>query len=586
MEKVKVKIDGKDFSQSIDNVRMIQELGNHHFYEIRILLTDIVDKFKGILQQNAKELIGKPVDISIEGNGFKGIVTGVSLSRIRRSENVLVIYGGSPTILMDEGPNTVSFYEQTMKQIADTLLNQYKSKFSAVTVSPGSKEKLKYIVQYNESNFQFLSRMAASYGDWFFYDGEQIFYTTKPALKSNKVIKLYQDKNLLEFDLSVKTLPVNFKLTGYDYKKHEYLSGESAYSGKVSSYTEIALDKSKKEVFVNSMQLPVSQSHSDKDIQQMKGLTEQSRLTKMVVLVGSSTEPSLKVGNYIQILDERMDLKGSTEDYGNFLIASLSHSFGKNGDQYSNSFEAVPAEVEIPPYKIALQHPFCEMQLAEVMENNDPDQMGRIRVQFVWQRGTDQLSPWIRVASSSSGKDKGFYSIPEKGDQVVVAFEHNDPERPYSLSCLYNGQSKPQHFNSSNHLKAISTKGGHSILMNDEGGKESFAVTSPKDFSVTASSGKITITGQEVITVESKAGAIMIKSPGKVTIQADIIEFKANSKISLKAPKIKCSASEKFSVVSPTVNIEGNETNTIKGNEVNLEGATAANITGGVIKLN
>jgi len=586
MEKVKIKIGGKDISQSVSNVRITQELGNHHFYEIRVLLTDIIEKFKGVLRQNAKDLIGQAVEISMDPNTFYGIVTGISLSRVRRKENELVISGGSPTILMDEGPNTISFYEQTIKQIADTILSPYKSKFSASTISPGSREKLKYIVQYNESNFQFLSRMAATFGDWFFYDGEQIFYATRPTLKSNTVVKLYQDKNLLEFDLGIKTLPVNFKLSGYDYKKHQYLSKESTYSGKVSAYTEIALDKSKKEMFVNPMLMPISQSYSDKDIELIKGMKEKSRVTKMVVLTGSSTESSLKVGNYIQVLDERTDLKGSTEDYGNFIITSLSHSFSNDGDNYSNVFEAVPAEVEIPPYKNAVDHPFCEMQLAEVTDNNDPDSLGRIRVQFIWQRGTDQKSPWIRVASSSSGKDKGFYTVPEKGDQVIVAFEHNDPERPYSLSCLYNGDAKPQHSNSNNHLKALSTKGGHSILMNDEGGKESMALSSPKDVSVTGSSGKVTITGQENITVESKGKDIMIKAPGKITIQADTIEFKGDTKISLTAPEIKCSAAKEFKTDSPSITIEGIATNTIKGNIVNVEGTTTANISGGIIKLN
>ena len=156
MEKVKIIIGDRDLSQSISNVRMIQELGNHHFFEIRVLLTEIPEKFKGILNQTAKDLIGEAVEISVGENSFRGIVTGISLNRVRRIDNELVIRGGSPTLLMDEGPNAVSFYEQTMKQIADTVFEQYKSKFSAITNSPNSKEKLKYVVQYNESNFQFL----------------------------------------------------------------------------------------------------------------------------------------------------------------------------------------------------------------------------------------------------------------------------------------------------------------------------------------------------------------------------------------------------------------------------------------------
>lgn len=586
MEKIKVKIGGEDFSQRYTSIHIRQELGWHHYFEVRIALTDIIEKFKGILSKTAKDLFGKPIEIALSDNKFKGLVTGVSLNRVRRQENELIITGSSPTVVMDEGPNTISFYEQTLKQIADTLINQYGGKFKGVHISPKSKEKIKYVVQYKESNFQFLTRMAASHGEWFYFDGEEIYFTAKPPQKSDKTVKLYQDKNLLHFDLSVKAAPVNFKLAGYDYKKHKYLDKEAAYNGKMSDFAKIAFDKSKSDLYSHTMLMPIHQSLSDKDLDQLKTLREQTHVTEMVVLSGSSTEESLKVGNYIQLLDERSDLVGSTEDYGNYIITHLEHSFSSEGDNYFNSFEAVPAEVEIPPFISPMEPPFCEMQLADVVENNDPDAMGRIRAQFLWQRGTDQKSPWMRVASPYSGKDKGFYVIPEIGDQMVVAFEHNNPDRPYVLTGLYNGEAKPENSNSENNLKAIKTKGGNTILMNDEKGKESFGITSPKDVAVTASAGKITITGQELITMESKGNDIKIDSPGTITIHAKEIVLKADSKISFVAPTIESNAEKEFKAKSKAITIEAESTNTIKGLTMNMEGTTMTNISGGTIKLN
>ncbi len=587
MEKVKLTIGGEDYSARYASVLLRQELGWHHSVEVRVPLADTADKFKGVLGRTAKDLFGKPLRLSLGSNGFAGLVTGVSLNRVRRQENELVITGGSPTLAMDEAPHTVSFYEQTLKQIADTLITQYRGQFRDVQVSPKSKEKIKYTVQYRESNYQFLARLAASYGEWFYYDGEKVWFGTKPPPPGDKMVKLYQDKNLLGFDLAIRTAPVNFRLSGYDYKKHAFLDKEAAHSGKLGDFARIAFDKSKSELYPRTGLLPIHESLSEKDLDQRKTLREQAQVTGLVVLTGSSTEETLKVGSYVQLLDERSDLVGSTEDYGQFIVTRVEHSFGREGDDYCNDFEAVPAEVDLPPFGSPTEPPYCEMQLAEVVENNDPDAMGRVRVQFLWQRGTDQQSPWVRVASLYSGKDKGMYVVPEAGDQVVVAFEHNHPDRPYVLTGLYNGESKPEHHNSGNHLKALKTKGGNALLMNDEKGKESFGITSPKDVSVTATAGKMVLTGKEAVTVESTASDVTITSPGTVTIHAKTIVLAADEKISLAAPQIECTADGEFKAAAPAVTLEAGNANTIKGGQtVTIEGTMTTSIAGGMIKLN
>jgi uncharacterized protein involved in type VI secretion and phage assembly len=326
---------------------------------------------------------------------------------------------------------------------------------------------------------------------------------------------------------------------------------------------------------------------SEKDLEGLKTLREQMHITQMVVLKGTSTDNSLKIGNYRQLMDERSDLIGSTEDYGQFIITHLEHTFSREGESYTNTFEAVPAEVEVPPCNRPLETPFCEIQHAEVVENNDPDALGRIRVQFLWQRGTDQKSPWMRVASPYSGKDKGFYIVPEKGDQVVVAFEQNDPDRPYALTGLFNADTKPEHHNSDNNLKSIKTKGGNNILMSDEPGKESFGISSPKDVSISGANGKITISGQEQIMLESKGSDITIESPGTITIHAKKIVFQADAEISMEAPKINITADAEYKVASAQITIEADAMSTIKsGATLNLEGTAMTNISGGMIKLN
>jgi len=71
------------------------------------------------------------------------------------------------------------------------------------------------------------------------------------------------------------------------------------------------------------------------------------------------------------------------------------------------------------------------------------DEYGRIKVHFHWDRygkrdGSD--SCWIRVASPWGGADTGAVSIPRVGQEVVVSYEHGDPQRPQITGCVFNAQ--------------------------------------------------------------------------------------------------------------------------------------------------
>ena len=82
-----------------------------------------------------------------------------------------------------------------------------------------------------------------------------------------------------------------------------------------------------------------------------------------------------------------------------------------------------------PPLNRNVRMPEAESQVAEVIDNNDPEGWGRVRVQFKWQEGT---TPWIRVATGYAGPGKaegvtGIYFTPEIKDEVIVDFEQGNP---------------------------------------------------------------------------------------------------------------------------------------------------------------
>ena len=66
------------------------------------------------------------------------------------------------------------------------------------------------------------------------------------------------------------------------------------------------------------------------------------------------------------------------------------------------------------------------------------DKFGRILVQFYWDR-KKKPSRRVRVAQVWAGKNRGALFMPRVGDEVMIAYEEGDPDRPIVMGSVYNG---------------------------------------------------------------------------------------------------------------------------------------------------
>ena len=82
-----------------------------------------------------------------------------------------------------------------------------------------------------------------------------------------------------------------------------------------------------------------------------------------------------------------------------------------------------------------------------ITDNNDPEELGRVRVSFPW-RGERDQSRWARVATLMAGNDRGTFFLPEVEDEVLVAFDRGDMNHPYVIGTLWNGVDTPPETNS------------------------------------------------------------------------------------------------------------------------------------------
>lgn len=74
------------------------------------------------------------------------------------------------------------------------------------------------------------------------------------------------------------------------------------------------------------------------------------------------------------------------------------------------------------------------------------DKYGRVKLQFPWDRVGKKdtaSSCWVRVCTLWAGKQWGTMWIPRVGQEVVVAFEEGDPDRPIIVGSVYNAEQMP-----------------------------------------------------------------------------------------------------------------------------------------------
>lgn len=158
---------------------------------------------------------------------------------------------------------------------------------------------------------------------------------------------------------------------------------------------------------------------------------------------------------------------------------------------------------------------------------NDPDRLGRVKLKFPW-LDEGQESHWARVATPGAGKGRGFFTLPEVEDEVLVAFEHGDISRPYVVGGLWNGKdAPPAEVVQSNKVgtRILKTRIGHVIELQDDGaGGNGFITLKTKDgHTITASDSerKVTIVskGGNEIAISDDARSVSISSKGSIKLE-------------------------------------------------------------------
>ncbi|HTZ07223.1 MAG TPA: phage baseplate assembly protein V [Gaiellaceae bacterium] len=170
---------------------------------------------------------------------------------------------------------------------------------------------------------------------------------------------------------------------------------------------------------------------------------------------------------------------------------------------------------------------------AIVTDIADPNGQGRVKVRFPWLGPDDSASElWARVATLHAGPSKGTWFIPDKDDEVLVAFEHGDPRWPYVVGSLWNGNDSPPESMDgagNNYKKVVCSRNAVKITLDDTDGQEKLILETPGGQKVTLQDGpgSVTIEDSNGNSVKLESAGITVTASAKVTVNASTAEISA-----------------------------------------------------------
>ncbi len=600
-----------------------QYFNAHHEFFIRIRY-DVLGTAGTFTIGNAQKLMGKSASIKLVQSGslqvayeFRGIVCEISMEQSDNFTSELVLHGYSPTILMENGAHLTSFYQKDLKAIVQEITQPLADSNFRVSVCPQFTATIAYKCQYRESAFHFLNRLSSDYGEWCYYDGQELFFG-KPAGSPEVDITYGEDVNNIR--LKLRLLPMKFSNYAYVSKDDKVITAEAPQQVDGLDEHAVFVMKESHKMFANPVNVPVRQRVDNKADLDSFVKKEKARIAAdLEILNGESDNPAICIGAIANVKFSKLEDNSFTkEDYGKFIITSIEHHVSENG-KYCNSFEAIPSGNEIIPVKNIVA-PVAESQIATVTDNKDPDGMGRVRVQMLWQQPIDAMSDWLRVMTPDAGggkdgaKNRGLVVVPEPGDQVLLCFRYNDPDRPFVMGSMFHGKTGGGG-GEGNKTKSLTALSGSTVNLDGDaisivdaagnsikfsgGGKidikcsASFSITCGSSEITADSGGKISIKGTE-ITIHGSSKAVM-KSTASVTVeankattQADITEVKGDTKVEIHSGSSTLVKSDaKVEVAAPAVDVKGESSLKLGSTgTVDIDGTATTNVKGGTVNLN
>ena len=413
--------------------------------------------------------------------------------------------------------------------------------------------KRDYCVQYRESDLDFISRLLAEEGIFYYFEHSNnnhviVFSDSDTTYQSipNFTDIVYNPVDdigncVYEFSLSRQIRSGKITLKDFNPRKPKInlkaSSHETDYKKlEIYDYPGFYQEKKRGESLAN---IRLQEANVNKDAAN-----------------GKSRCPQFLPGYTFQLINHDVDYCNQS-----FLIYEVEHTGAQfrvleemasteKGFSYSNRFKTIPDAVIYRPERVPQKPVINGIQTAIVVgpENETiyTDDHGRVKVQFHWDREgeyNDKSSCWIRVSQSWAGKNWGMFFLPRIGQEVIVSFLDGNPDRPIITGSVYNSLTLPPYtpseFKTRSAIKTFSYNNDNSfneISFDDEKDKEQLFIHAAKDQDIRTNNDLKQWIGNDSHLIVEKDRIETIQGDDHLTIHGNQSN-KVNNTISIEAAK-------------------------------------------------
>jgi len=483
--------------------------------------------------------------------------------------------------------------------------------------------KREYCLQYNESDFDFVTRLLAEEGIHYYFehsDGEH-------TLVLHDAQKPFDKADVAKFDMAEvpsgnnplidEWQPIgafhgaSIELTNYDYSQSKLVT-----SGvKKSSHTLANNSKLSARYYPSaSISGDMSDLSSNLAKRRIEQLEQNYQQVKAVAKVDAFTLASwLSLASHLD-----------KSQLGDFSVIAIEREYHDN-NQCHSAVTLIDKSVCHYPKPMTKPRVFG-LQSALVAGSTagdiNQDEQGRVRIQFHWDTETsgDKTSCYVRVAQLMAGSGYGSQFVPRVGHEVLVAFIDGDPDNPIITGSVYNSNNAPPYKESNASKSGFKTQlSGESneLFFDDKQDNEQVYLHAAKDFVQEVENnhsetvkGELsqTVTKQMAITtddaysltvkealtekgktisleadssIELKVGSSKITlSSSSIAIEASSIDIKADNALSLQGMNVESKATSANKISGATTAVEATSSNTVKGMSVTIDAQTTLSAQG------
>ncbi|MBX9786466.1 MAG: type VI secretion system tip protein VgrG [Alphaproteobacteria bacterium] len=416
------------------------------------------------------------------------------------------------------------FQNMSTVAIIEQILNNNSIPFNNNVVSAGMTQR-EFCVQYNETDFAFISRLMEEVGIFYYFQQSEGGHTLVLADSSqtssscdNAATVSFMDSapphepfmmTVSSCSITQRIVPSSNALISYNYLTPQTpLQGsasgpDDAGGGNLTSYREVFGEQTLGDTLTT-----VKLQSEDAPQKRVKGV---------------SYVPFFLAG-YSFTLENHP----RTDANINYVLYEVIHEAriveGKGHPIYNNQFQAFPSTETFNAPQITPRPSIYSTQTAVVTGQQGTDiyteQYGRIKIKFHWDsspQDDDTTSCWIRVATLWAGQNWGTLFTPRVGQEVVVSFIDGDPDNPLVIGTVYNGENTPPYLpddptkstikSQTSPSQGEATPGYNEFRFEDKQYSEEVYIHAQKDFNIDIQNDQnITLVGgSRAITLQAQA---------------------------------------------------------------------------------